>query len=109
MPHKMAIIIRDVFSKSLDNHLAEMSILSYLFDKYLLYTHYIPGIVLSTAETKTNTTHGSKCLAGILDGLQLTATHSSILAWRIPTDSGAWRATVHGVTKSRTRLSTYNT
>ena len=28
------------------------------------------------------------------------ATHSSILAWRIPTDGGAWRATVHGVTKS---------
>ena len=27
------------------------------------------------------------------------ATHSSILAWRIPTDRGAWRATVHGVTK----------
>ena len=24
------------------------------------------------------------------------ATHSSILAWRIPTDRGAWRATVHG-------------
>ena len=27
-----------------------------------------------------------------------TATHSSILAWRIPMDRGAWRATVHGVT-----------
>ena len=23
-------------------------------------------------------------------------THSSILAWRIPMDRGAWRATVHG-------------
>ena len=33
------------------------------------------------------------------------ATHSSILAWRIPVDRGAWRATVHGVTKSQTRLS----
>ena len=32
------------------------------------------------------------------------ATHSSILAWRIPMDRGAWRATVHGVTKSRTQL-----
>ena len=31
-----------------------------------------------------------------------TATHSSILAWGIPTDRGAWRATVYGVTKSRT-------
>ena len=28
------------------------------------------------------------------------ATHSSILAWRIPMDRGAWRATVHGVLKS---------
>ena len=25
------------------------------------------------------------------------ATHSSILAWRIPTDRGAWWATIHGV------------
>ena len=33
------------------------------------------------------------------------ATHSSILAWRIPTERGAWRATVHGVAKSWTRLS----
>ena len=32
------------------------------------------------------------------------ATHSSILAWRIPMDRGAWRATVHGVTKSWTHL-----
>ena len=28
------------------------------------------------------------------------ATHSSILAWRIPMDRGAWWATVHGVAKS---------
>ena len=33
------------------------------------------------------------------------ATHSNILAWRIPMDRGAWRAAVHGVTKSQTRLS----
>ena len=32
------------------------------------------------------------------------ATHSSILVWRIPMDRGAWQATVHGVTKSGTRL-----
>ena len=31
-----------------------------------------------------------------------TATHSSILAWRIPMDQGAWWATVHGVAKSDT-------
>ena len=33
------------------------------------------------------------------------ATHSSILAWRIPLDKGAWWAAVHGVAKSWTRLS----
>ena len=30
------------------------------------------------------------------------ATHSSILAWRIPMDRGAWQTTVHGVAKSWT-------
>ena len=33
------------------------------------------------------------------------ATHSSILAWRIPMDRGAWWAAVHGVTKSWILLS----
>ena len=33
------------------------------------------------------------------------ATHSSILAWRIPMDRGAWWATVQGVSKSWTQLS----
>ena len=28
------------------------------------------------------------------------ATHSGILAWRLPMDRGAWRAIVHGVTES---------
>ena len=36
------------------------------------------------------------------------ATHSSILAWRIPMDKGAWRVTVHGVTKSWTQLSNFH-
>ena len=36
------------------------------------------------------------------------ATHSSILAWRIPMDREAWRVAVHGVTELNTieRLST---
>ena len=36
------------------------------------------------------------------------ATHSSILAWRIPSDRGGWRAAVHGIAESDTteRLST---
>ena len=34
-------------------------------------------------------------------------THSSILAWRIPMDRGAWWATVLGVTESRTQPSNF--
>ena len=33
------------------------------------------------------------------------AAHPRILAWRIPMDRGAWRATVPGVSKSQTWLS----
>ena len=29
------------------------------------------------------------------------ATHSNILAWEIPMNRGAWRATVRGIEKSR--------
>ena len=32
-------------------------------------------------------------------------THFSLLAWRIPMDRGAWQATIHGLSKSETRLS----
>ena len=35
------------------------------------------------------------------------ATHSSVLAWKNPMDRGSWQATVHGVTKSWTRLSDF--
>ena len=35
---------------------------------------------------------------------QSMASDSSTLVWSVPTDRGAWRATVHRVAKSRTRL-----
>ena len=37
---------------------------------------------------------------------KVMATHSSLLAWRIPMDRAAWWATVHGVTKSQIQLNT---
>ena len=35
------------------------------------------------------------------------ATHSNILAWRIPIDRRVWWATVHGVAEGWTRLSDF--
>ena len=35
------------------------------------------------------------------------ALHSSTLAWKNPMDGGAWWDAVHGVAKSRTRLSDF--
>ena len=35
------------------------------------------------------------------------ATHSSTLAWKIPRMEKPWKAAVHGVEKSRTRLSDF--
>ena len=37
------------------------------------------------------------------------ATHSSILAWRLPIERGAWWATVHRVAQSWTRLKRFST
>ena len=47
-------------------------------------------------ETQVQSLHWEDLLE---DGM---ATHSSILAWRMPTDRGAWGATVHSVVKSDT-------
>ena len=51
----------------------------------------------------------STCNAGDLGGEdpleEGMPTHPSILAWGIPMDRGAWRAAVHGVIKTQTRLS----
>ena len=40
---------------------------------------------------------------------QEIATHSSILAWEIPMDRGAWQTTVHRVAKSWTQLKQLST
>ena len=53
-------------------------------------------------------THSAEDLGSIL-GLQRSleegmVTLSSILAWRIPMDRGAWQVTVHRVAKSQTQL-----
>ena len=41
---------------------------------------------------------------GLDSWVEKMASHFSILAWRIPWTRGAWRATVHRVAQSQTRL-----
>ena len=45
---------------------------------------------------------GSISGSGNSSGEREMATHSSILAWRIPWAEGAWRTMVHGITESDT-------
>ena len=63
-----------------------------------------PGGLAGKAAARSRGDLGS--ISGSEDPLEEgMATYSSILAWRICMDRGAWQATVRGVTKSQTRLS----
>ena len=75
-----------------------------------------PGLDISGISWETDGGPDSKefaCNAGDLGSIpelgrpleKGMATHSSIFAWRIPMDRGAWQATVHGTAKSWTQLS----
>ena len=72
------------------------------------------GERLETGEGVVQAQQGS--WTGVQDALgpedsleESIATYSSILAWTIPMDRGTWRATVHRVTKSGTRLKQLST
>ena len=49
---------------------------------------------------RTENPESKKCERG--KTAKAAEAHSSVLAWRIPMDGGAWQATVHGVTESDT-------
>ena len=97
----------------------KLSFLSALkFSHTLQYSWTSPNIIYTKLLVCLNCVPGgsdgkdSACNAGdlgLIPGLGRYlgggTTHSSILAWRIPMDRGAWRATVHGVTKDQTWLS----
>ena len=71
-------------------------ILSFINIQPFLYRQYLISIIYAQQETWVRSLGWEDPLE---EGM---ATHSSILAWRIPIDRGARWATVHGVTKSWT-------
>ena len=75
---------------------------SYLLLEYLRGLLLLPGF-LSGSVVKNSPDNASDVdlSPGREDPLEKeTATHSSILALRIPLDSGPWQATVHGVARA---------
>ena len=84
-----------------------VSIIYNVMLSYIVYYQYYMGFLGGSDSKESACNVGD---LGLIPGLGRSpgrrhATCSSILAWRIPMDRGAWRATVHGVTKSQTRLS----
>ena len=69
-------------------------------------TNLVPGdAVVENLPASESDTRDTGSIPGQEDPLEKKmATHSGILAWRIPMDRRAWQATVHGVTKSQTQL-----
>ena len=67
---------------------------------FMLHTHTYINIMVKNPLAMQETQVQS---LGQEDPLEeVMATHSSILAWTITVDRGAWQATVHGVAKSQT-------
>ena len=72
----------------------------------LLYALFLSSLVAQTVKNLPAVRKTWVQSLGWEDPLEKgMTTHSSILAWKIPVDGGAWRATVHRVAKSQTRLS----
>ena len=76
------------------------------------YSHFTDGSVVKNLPACARATgdSGSAPGSGRSPGEGGMATCSTILAWRVLMDRGAWWATVHGVAKSQTllkRLSTH--
>ena len=101
---------------------SDMTLVQNVYIPYMLESESIKQIhmllffyhvVICTGFPEDSDGKESACSAGhlgLIPGLgrsleERTATHSSILAWRIPLGRGAWWATVHGLAKSQTLLS----
>ena len=70
---------------------------------YVCVCIYISFLRGSDGKESTCETEDLGSIPGWEDSLKKSmATHSSILAWRIPMDRGAWQAIVHEVLESDT-------
>ena len=69
---------------------------------YLIWASLVAQMLMNLPAMQDTWVHSLGWEDPLEEGM---ATHSSILAWRIPMDRGAWWARVHGVTKSQTQLS----
>ena len=72
------------------------------------WRHWVSQVTLAVKNPPANAGDIRECRVWSLGWGNLLeegmTTHSSILAWRIPMDRGAWQAIVYRVAKSRTRL-----
>ena len=72
----------------------------------MLVTYFWASLVAQTVKNLSAIPETQVQSLGWEDPLEKEiATPPSTLAWRIPMDRGAWRATVHGVAKSLTQQS----
>ena len=77
------------------------------FEASIVYMVFPSGSVVKNLPAMKETQFSS--LGGEESLEEDMATYTSIIAWRIPMDRGAWRAAVHRVAKGQTRLKRLNT
>ena len=101
--HFSFLHLEKCFSGSVSQSQVREVCLLQLIDFTYFYLHgynLLKGFSLMAQTVKNSPTMWDPSL-GWEDPLEESmATHSSILAWRIPMDRGAWQTTVHGVTES---------
>ena len=86
--------------------------MTYMFSEFLIFISLLDvvdlwaSLVAQMVKNLASVQETWLCSLGWEDPLEEgVATHSSVLAWRIPMDRGAWCAAVYGAAKSQTRLS----
>ena len=87
------ILLEEALSKQLSLHI------NFCFLLYLFWASLVAQTVKNSPAIRETWLRSLGWEDPLEEGM---VTHSNILAWRIPTDRGAWWDTVHVVAKSRT-------